>query len=403
MPKRSNSGSDSDKARLKAKRTALYQLKVDADYARQLLATPEPTFDEIAGPEETLPWFGRLSLDGLSDVLCANRMVNDVPAFIVNFTCLAEMAVSCSLLYEMFFMEPRQGYTDGSLWSKLMLQRMEQKNDGIPVVQKFKFVRTFVQKHWRIGFPMPRFHGLDTYLNWFGVGFCEHCTMYSGAQMPTDRSNDWIPISPFRLMNAEERAAAEHQEMVFPSEGEPENWLVAMQILQQKFPSYYCCINCEHRLDTGKFGIPVSSVFDACLSRSSGTRTGHLWRELETDLKRPDKSQLMTTFNYCCRCGVLDISDEQHECEEDLIPTCPICEEVEELCECENCNSCDRTPFLCRCVICVSCEKCKAVRCSKLCRKNPCACDESSSSELSSSSSDSSGFSDLSSSDNDSE
>lgn len=402
MVKRSNSmGSDSDKVKLNNKRTALQQFRADADLARRELSAPPLTFDQMVGPEEKLPWMGRMSLECLVDVLCAHRLVKDSPSYAISFTRLGELATSCTVLYEMFFLETPNGGSENNLWFKLQQQRLEQKNEGIPMLPKFRFVRPFVEKHWQNGFPIPAFSGFEAYLNWFGVGFCTNCSMYLGTQMPTDRRDDWIPVSPFRLMTAEEREVASKQEMEFFDGTEPENWLVAAQILQQKFPSYYCCIQCSHRLDQHKFGIPLSIVYESCLLRSSGSRKGHLWREFDTDIYTPDKTLILTTYNYCCRCGVMSISEEQHEREEDNIPTCPLCEEQEADCDCPNCESCDLAPIHCSCILCASCDRCQADDCSEKCQTNHCQCDASSSedSSSSSSSSGSSGFDDSSDSD----
>ena len=379
--------------------SVLQAAREEAELARAELASPEKTLSEVAGPQSTLPWFGRMTIDCLVETLCAHRIVKDVPQHVISFARLAEMAVSCTTLYNMFFMEYEPGKAEFSLWSMLMLWRMAENNEGVPVNQKLKFVRLFIEKHWQTRFPLPKFPAFDTYINWFGAGFCPRCTMYVGERMATYRDNDFILVAPFRLMDAEERAVASKEEMRFFTNEEPEDWTVAMQILQQKFPSFYCCINCGHRLATGKFGLPLSAIFDACLQRSSGNKKGHLWRELEMDIYRPDGTLLITTFNCCCRCGVLDIAKEQHEHEDDNIPTCPNCEEKAEDCECDKCESCRKSPIDCNCLICATCDRCRATSCSKRCKKNPCNCeDESESSSASSSSSDDTGFSESSSS-----
>ena len=339
------------------------------------------------------PWFLNQSLDQLLEIL--NAYSYQKKRFYLSFTRLGEIASLSRLMYKLF------QDVKYNCWITSATART-----GVKL--KFDYIPAYLNKRRHPNFDEPVYGGIVAYLNLFGLGHCEGCGMYLNFSETTGERNDYIPVSPFREMTAEEAAvvpAYDDSKLYNTADfGTKPDHLMNLLIIRDKIPTRYCCVHCGTVLNKSICGFPAVAVPEACNSRSNG-RAKHVQTDLEPDVVSPPTQVLgpngtLTTvpgkvikqiFLYCIRCGLLKLQGD-----EDDSSGCKHCDGDEEgNCCCENCPLCNKMPKKCKCVVCnhPTCMKCRAENCSKRCEADPCVCEVSSaSSDSSSSESSSSGF-----------
>jgi hypothetical protein len=344
-------------------------------------------------------WIANLTVQQLFDIINESDTNG---AKLCDFETLSRLASVSQIWFLLFNMK------QFDLWNRLTAARMERmpKGDRCPV--KFGFVEAYFHKRQLRGIPPCSLGALKNYLNAFGTGFCEHCSMYPDMVCETHLPDDSIPIAAFRTETAKERKARieaggvdelDNDKYTAPYDmkaGMP-SWLKNFLSIRNNVPVRYYCANirCNKLLDQEVCGMPLAGVFHACETKRGNK--GHSWRDLPNDLTTPGGEVIDKEWNYCIRCGVLQIVETEH----DGGTECGFCDGDDEgNCVCEPCELCERMPNRCKCTVCSECELCNSEVC-RLCedRDTMCTCDASSSSASSSAASGSSSSSSSDSSD----
>ena len=416
-----DSSSDSDAATRKAKQSTVRALRATIkDCSKQLDRPLTPSFsEEYSVGIDPSPWLANMPTELLCRVLCAEDP--NTRKYVLDFGRLTELACCSKLSYTLFFVDvPDEKPTN--LWHHLIRQWLPRKDNGMPMAKKFGFLRTYIENNWFKNTEKPELKAMEAYLNRFGAGYCEKCTMFTNIHMKTDQTKDLIPISPFRLLTQQEEEALKggynDSELVRPFAKDIRNmpaWLRAMLGLRNLSDVHYCCVNCKALLNQQMFGVAIPSVFEACSRRSARKKKEelkdpnllHLWLELPNELTRPlvrdangkpkKREVIPGAYEYCARCGLLRFEGQKSLESEELCPDCH-----KRVCECELCEFCGGLGG-CDCIICDACNRCRT-GCTRRCKDKGCRCKESSSEpSLDDSISDSSDDSSSSSSDSDSD
>lgn len=395
--KEGDSSSDSDAATRRAKQSTIRKLR--STVAECLKQMNEPLV--VAFSEEytvdiaPVPWIANLPTHLLCRVLCAEDPLTH--KYVLDFGRLTEIASCSKLTYMLFFVDVPGEPEPTNLWYHLIKQWLPRKENGELMRRKFSFLHSFIDKNWFKNAEKPEIKALEAYLNRFGAGYCEHCTMFTNIHMKTDQTQDLIPISPFRLLTQQEEQALkggyDDSKLIRPFAKDPRNlptWLRAMLALRNVSDTHYCCVNCKTLLNQQIFGIAIPSIFEACARRSARKKKDelkdpnllHVWLELPNELTRPlvkgangkpkKREVIPGQYEYCARCGLLRFEGQKDQVDEELCPDCH-----KPVCECERCEFCNGLAG-CDCIICDYCNRCQT-GCTRRCKDKGCRCKESSS------------------------